>query len=244
MKTNRLLVALVLLGALLLTGCDSNARVGALQNESQSVELGDAESVLVEITFGAGNLELTGSAEKLLEADFTYNVAMLKPEVEYKDGTLFVSQPDSKGFPALAGITSFRNDWDLRLSNDVPMDLIVNIGSGTSDLQLFGLSLIRLDVTIGAGQSTIDLTGDWTHNLAATIDAGAASTTVRLPSDVGVRVEVDRGPSIINAPGLVKNGNVYTNAAYGVSEVTIQINMEAGIGLVNLELEAEATASD
>ena len=85
MKTNRLFITLVLLGALLLTGCDSRARVGTLQTETQSVELGDAESVLVEITFGAGELRLNpGTPEGLLEADFTYNVDELKPIVDQK----------------------------------------------------------------------------------------------------------------------------------------------------------------
>ena len=94
MKTNRILISLVLLGALLLSGCSSRARVGALRTESQSVELGDAKSVRVEVNLGAGNLEVAGGAEKLMEADFNYNVARLKPEVEYTDGTLVVRQPD------------------------------------------------------------------------------------------------------------------------------------------------------
>lgn len=51
MKTNYLLFALVLITALLLGGCGSQARVGALQTESQSVELGDAKSVRVDINF-------------------------------------------------------------------------------------------------------------------------------------------------------------------------------------------------
>ena len=147
MKTNHLLIALVLLAALLLAGCGSWARVGALQTESQSVELGEARSVRVEITFGAGNLELTGGAKKLLEADFTYNVARLKPEVEYSNDTLVIRHPEVRGVPALQGITEFQNEWDLRLNDEVPMDLRVNMGGGTSDLNLAGLSLTGVDVT-------------------------------------------------------------------------------------------------
>src|SRR5512134_1970485 len=97
MKTNQLLIALVLVAALLIAGCAPRARVGELRTESQSVELGDAKSVRVEINFGAGNLEVAGGAEKLLEADFTYNVAELKPEVEYTAGTLALRQPESEG---------------------------------------------------------------------------------------------------------------------------------------------------
>jgi len=68
--------------------------VGELRTESKSVELGDAGSVSVKIKMGAGNLAVTGGAEKLLEADFAYNVAKLKPEVEFTDGALVVQHPE------------------------------------------------------------------------------------------------------------------------------------------------------
>jgi hypothetical protein len=237
MKTTRLLIPLVLLGALLLAGCASEARVGALRSESQSVELGDANPVRVEINFGAGNLDLTGGSEKLLEADFTYNVAMLKPEVEYTDGTLVVRQPNTKGLPALQNISDFRNEWNLRLHDEVPMDLKVDVGAGVSNLLVADLSLTRLEVILGAGESTIDLSGDWVRDLHVTIDAGATGTSVRLPKDIGVRVQVESGPTVIEAPGLTKVENVYTNAAYGVSPVTLHVDIETGIGWINLEVE-------
>jgi len=232
--------ALVLVGGLLLAGCGSQARVGALQTESQSVELGDAKSVRVEIDMGAGDLQLTGGAEKLLEADFNYNVAALKPELGYTDGTLVVRQPDISGFPNLRDITDFRNEWDLRLNDQVPMDLSVDLGGGTSNLQLAGLSLTGLKVSLGAGEFTLDLSGDWAHDLDVSINTGAANTTLWLPRNVGVRVRVEPGPNIIDAAGLTKDGNFYTNAAYGVSKVTWQIDLQPGIGLIKLEVEEAA----
>jgi len=230
-------LVLVLVSVTLLTGCAPRLRVGALRSESKSVELGDADSAHVEVSFGAGNLDVTGGAEKLLDADFTYNVAKLKPEVKYTDGTLVVRQPESDGMPALQGITGFQNAWDLRLNDEVPMDLRVDMGAGTSNLKLAGLSLTGLDISLGASSSTINLNGDWKHDLDATIDAGAATVTVRLPKDIGVRVEVDAGPVIVETQGLTKDGGVYTNAAYGTSEVTLRVHLQAGIGHVSLEVE-------
>jgi hypothetical protein len=236
MNTRLLWIGLVLVGALLLAGCNSDLSVGALRTESQSVELRDDPSVRVEINLGAGDLALTGGAKKLLEADFTYNVARLKPEVKYTDGKLVVRQPDAKGLPNLRSLTDFRNEWDLRLQDETPMDLRVEMGAGSSKLQLSGLPLTGLNVTLGAGTSTLDLSGDWMRDLDVAIDSGAANVSVRLPKDVGVRVEVDAGPTLVDAPGLTQDGNVYTNAAYGVSAVTLQVNMQAGIGRINLEV--------
>lgn len=240
MKTKHFLIDLVLIGALLLAGCNSAARVGALKSESQSVELDDAKSVRVEVNLGAGNLEVAGGAEKLLEADFNYNVARLKPEVKYTNGTLVVRQPDVRGLPVLQGIADYRNEWGLRLNDKVPMDLNVDVGAGTSDLHLAGLSLTRLNIILGAGIYTVDLSGDWAQNLDVTIDAGAADLSVRLPKDVGARVKVDDGPHTIDANGLEWDGGVFTNAAYGASGVTLNVDMKAGIGTINLEVvEAE-----
>ena len=230
-------LALVLLGILALASCGSAARVGALVTESQSVEQGEAEAVRVDIDFGAGILDLTGGAEKLLEADFAYNVTRLAPQVEYTEGTLVVRQPGANGVPDWRGLTGFRNEWELRLCDEVPMELRVKLGAGTSDLQLAGLSLTGLDVNLGAGDHALDLSGDWARDLDVTIDAGAARLRVRLPRDVGVRVEIDDGPHTVEAAGLTQVENVYTNAAYGVSEVTLRVDLEVGIGQIDLEVE-------
>jgi hypothetical protein len=235
-RTRWLYITLVLFAALILAGC-SSARVGTLQRSAHAVELGDGQPVRVKIDFGAGNLNLAGGAEKLLEGDFTYNVARLTPEMAYMDGLIVLRQPDIQGLPILGEIKGFRNEWSVRLHDEVPMDLRVNMGAGTSYLQLVGLSLTRLYVNLGAGTSTVDLSGGWARDLQVTIDSGAAAITVRLPREVGARVEVDRGPTTIKASGLRRDGDVFTNEAYGVSEVTLHIDLDAGIGEISLEVE-------
>lgn len=224
--------------ALVLAGCASEYRVGELRTESKTVEVGDADSVHVEIEFGAGELRLTGGAQDLLEADFTYNVDKLRPAVEYTDGSLVVRQPDVRGeFADFQVIRDFRSEWDLRFNDRVPMELTLNMGAGTSDLQLADLALTGLDIEIGAGVSTIDLSGDWARDLDASIKTGAADLTLRLPSDVGVRVEVESGPTAVTAPGFSRDGTVYTNGAYGSADVNLRIDIDAGIGAITLELE-------
>jgi hypothetical protein len=240
MKTNRLLIVIGLIAAMLVAGCSAKPRVGALRTESQSVELGGAKSLRVEIAMGAGDLHVTGGAERLLEADFNYNVDALKPILRYSGGKLVLRQPEVSGMPSLSGIGDFRNQWDLRLYDDVPMDLNVDVGAGSGDLKLAGLSLTGLSITVGAGEYIIDLSGDWARDLDIAIDAGAAFVSLRLPRNVGVRVDVEDGPHTTEATGLTQDGGVYTNAAYGVSDVTLQVHMTAGIGRINLDVEEAA----
>src|SRR5215204_5532781 len=90
-------------------------QVGELQRQSQSVEVGEAQSVRAELRMGAGELNLTGGADALMEADFAYNVADWEPEVDYNvsgdTGELIVEQGSGADIP-LGG--EARNEWDLR----------------------------------------------------------------------------------------------------------------------------------
>jgi hypothetical protein len=254
-------IALLAMVAVLLTagGCASGVRVGRLQTESETVELGDATSVRVEIDMGAGELEVAGGAAELLEADFTYNVAELKPEVDYSGGTLTVRTPDVEtGIGSLLDITDYRYEWDLRLNDDVPMELQVNVGAGQTNLRLGSLSLTRLDVAGGAGEVlvdlsgsdsltrldigggagalTLDLTGAWQNDLEATIGGGVGKRILILPRDTGVRVKVDVGVGGVVAAGFTKEGEYYTNDAYGQSEVTLNLEVAGGVGETELRL--------
>jgi hypothetical protein len=226
-------IALLAMVAILVAaaGCGGGATVGELRTESETVERGDASQVRVEIEMGVGELAVSGGAAELLEAEFTYNVDELKPEVEYDGSTLSVRTPEARlGAGSLLDLGNFRYEWDLRLNDDVPMEMQVGMGAGTSNLQLGSLSLTRLDVGGGAGDVTVDLTGDWQNDLEATIEGGAGKRTLILPADVGVRVRVEVGVGGVNTTGMTREGDYYVNDAYGESDVTLNIQVQGGLG--------------
>ena len=240
--TASLITVVLIASVAMLSGCVEKVMVGKLRTDSQSVELDGVESVNVEIDIWAGELGVSGGADKLLEANYTYNVDALKPEIEYSDGTLIVEQSGSHGISSWEP-GDYRCGWDLRFNDDVPMDLNVNFGIVEGDLELSSLNLTSFEIDMGAGAVVIDLIGDWKNDLDADIAAGAGKLTLRLPSDVGTHLEVDVGAGTINAPDLTREGNVYTNDAYGKSDVTLSIDIEAGVGEINLELEGVSTKS-
>jgi hypothetical protein len=249
--------ALVLL---FITACDQGARVGDLQTRTETIELGDADSVNVEIRMGAGELQVSGGADDLLEATFTYNVEDLDPGATYSSGSLIVQDEDVKaGIRSLFDLDEYRNEWDLRFNEDVPMEMKIETGAGRSVLELGELtltkldinsgagdvdldlsdsqSLVRFDYDMGAGDSTFDLSGIWEKNLDVTISGGVGELTMRLPSEVGVRIDIDAGIGSIDTSGLMKEGDIYTNAAYGESDIQLNISISAGIGQINLDVE-------
>jgi hypothetical protein len=233
-----LVAAAVLAGACGTQGGGTQQEVGKLQRESKSVDPKDAQSVRAELKMGAGELNLTGGADNLMEGDFSYNVAEWKPKVSYdvsgEEGDLLVKQGGEEG-SNLSG--KARNEWEIRLNDELPTDLVVQMGAGESDLDLDSLTLKALKLQMGAGETTVDLTGDYARSFDASIQGGVGEATVELPSGVGVKAKAQGGLGEINAgEGLKKVGDSYVNDAYGESDVTINVKVQGSVGEINLEV--------
>src|SRR3712207_25348 len=141
--------------------------VGELRTESRSVDLENADSVRANLRIGLGKLNVGGGADSLMEADFAYNVAAWQPEVNYEvvgdTGELTVEQQGLReGIPT----RDVRNEWDLRLGDEVPVDLSVQMGGGVGNLDLDSLDLMGLNLDVGAGVSRVDLARAWDRDLS------------------------------------------------------------------------------
>ena len=232
---------LVVAGFLLVKVFDT---AGVARTDSHTVELGDAGTVRAEISMAMGQLEIAGGADNLMSADLTYETGDWKPVIEYSlnedQGTLVVQPPERVDSPPYkAGY-----NWDLRLNNDVPIDLDVALDMGEANLDLGGLFLSALEVETGTSDVTVDLTGNWRSDFTARIWGGIGRTTIRLPDEVGVIVETD-GNANVYASGLIKGGNTYVNTVFGESEVTLSIDIvTAGFGEINLEVEGAPAAGE
>ncbi|MDE3135224.1 MAG: hypothetical protein KGL59_01505 [Acidobacteriota bacterium] len=203
----------------------------------QTVAAQGAKTVHAQIELGAGELEVSSGSGSLLEADCYYSRPSDKPEVSYTvsgdSGELDVRQPRQEHVEFGGG--DRRNDWNLHFGSQVPLDLELKMGAGTGRLQLSGVPLTHLRVEGGAGTLYVDLTGDWKQSFDGRIAGGVGTVTVRLPSTVGVQVHARGGLGSVNAPGFERDGDAYTNSAYGKSPVTLTLDIEGGVGTINLE---------
>lgn len=265
MRRIGMLFGIVAVAMVVFLGCNltdigiDTARTGPIESETVTVEAGDADEVRVNISMGAGELEIDGGAEDLLEAEFTYNIASWEPEVTYDIteglGRLTVRQPNTEDLPLTSGV---RYEWDLRFAEDVPIDMRVEGGAGRQDIDLAGLeitdldirlgagnaevnlsnnpALRRLDLDVGAGDTRLDLDGTWERDAEIDIQGGVGRIELLLPADVGVIVDVSRGIGDVDASGLFRENNRWVNAAYGESGVTLEVRIQAGIGSIELDV--------
>lgn len=244
-RSTNLCRGLLLPALVAICACNVNGdrvTAGETRKESKTVALGAARTAMVNLKMKAGELKVGGGAAELMDADFTYNVPEWKPEVNYDVsrgvGNLEVEQQGS-----VSSTGNTRNEWDLHLNSKTPMEISVDMGAGRTTLTLGGMALSRLELNMGAGETTVDLTGNWKDDLSAQIHGGVGRATIRLPREVGVHVIAQGGLGSINASDFQRRGDAYVNDQYGKSPVTLRIEVEGGIGEINLELGGEPPAA-
>ncbi len=157
--------------------------VGELREESIRVPLDGAARADIDISFGAGELLLKpGAAEGLLEADFVYNIDTLKPVVkkERTDDHLMVNlRLEAEGLSLNFGEKT-RNKWDIRLNDQVPMSLGLDLGAARGRFDLGGLRLTDVRIRTSAADVEVEWSEPNPEALEVLkLDAGAASLKMR-----------------------------------------------------------------
>ncbi len=235
MQKIKTLAWVAVLGILASAGC---VPVGDFQEETRTFPIEDFTSASVTLKMGTGELQVQGGTRELCEGVFSFNVDKWRPEFEQStrsagEADLIVRQGDASGVP----MGKSKNRWDIYLNEKLPLELNVDFGAGEGRLDLRGLNLQSLEIDMGVGDLNVDLSGDRERDMHTLIDGGVGSITLYLPKDSGVKVSVDRGIGSVDARGFQKRENVYTNDAYERSEVTLTVDVDAGIGKVNLRLK-------
>ena len=129
--------------------------VDTTREESRETET----QLTARVSLKVGELQVEpGSADKIYEADFHYNDLAFKPDVSFERGDggkadLYVS---------LAGEThSFGNGGDnsirLRLNPEVPVELELNAGVGSSTIDLSGMHVAGVEIQSGVGETRLHM---------------------------------------------------------------------------------------
>lgn len=205
----------------------------------QNVSLGGAKEVEARLELGLGKLEISGGASELMEGEFTYKDQALEPKVNYKVedsiGKLKVSPHcEDVSYNRFSGLTQ---EWKIRFSNHIPLNLRVSAGVGKSLISLQDINLNHLRIESGVGSSTINLCGKWKTSFSVKLEGGIGKYKLLLPKDIGVKLDVSKGIGSLKGTGLILAGtNTYVNQAYEETDVKIDIKLDMGIGGIEIEL--------
>ena len=246
LKLSGLLALMLIL--LMVSGCVT-VEVGELQTESRTVELENADSVDVELDMSSGEMNIAGGADELLNAQFRYNVAAWKPEIRYNvlegQGKLIVRQPRLEGIIG----PNARNEWDLTINEDIPMDLSIDMSSGNCDFNM-GSSLLKtlkidsssgnvdmtlsgnqslmekIDIDLSSGAASLDMSGDYPSLSTMSIDSSSGNVDADLNGNYSSLSSVDIDLS---------SGNAFIDLS-GNWESDAQVELAASSGRITLRL--------
>lgn len=236
MKKPKVFLSLFLAASFFLSSCLVLDPGRELQGEEMTIQADGAEEALVHIRMGGGELTINGGAVNLMQANFVYSEPDWKPVIDYtvigEHGELWVEQPNATN----VNLRKYRYEWDLSFNEEIPIDMRVQLGAGLNNLDLRKLNLTHLNVEMGAGEMVLDLRGAYLGDIEVRVRGGVGEATILLPEKMGVIAEVTGGIGEIQTSGLEKDGSTYTNGAYGQAANTLILDVEAGIGQINLEV--------
>ncbi len=224
------------------------AACGELQTVTSQIDQGDADEVRTEIEMGAGELVIMNGAESLMNAEFTFNVNKFEPTVEYdvtdSMGLLSVKPSFKLRFGDLRGCLQPKNKWDIKLNNEVPMDLHVELGAGDAILNLSDLTLTNLDVEIGAGDVDIDISGNDSIN-SFDVEVGVGDVVINLSNTslVAFDLEFGAGDLDIDFTGDREN-DLMASLEVGVGDVDLELPTDIGVKVVPMRGIVPVNAPD
>jgi hypothetical protein len=211
----------------------------ALAGETISEALGGAERAEIQIGGSVGTLQIGATeSEQLIEGqiDLARNERVVRDLS--LDGDTAEYTLNSRGGNS-GWFFNFRNEenrtWDLRLNQDIPMDLSVDTGVGRAILNLEQLDLTSLTVNLGAGETLITLPRE--GEFEAEVDGGVGQVTIRIPEGMAARIHVDRGIGNVDVDRAFdsEGDNTYLSPNYSRAENRVDLEVNVGVGQVKIE---------
>jgi hypothetical protein len=232
----------------------AQVKTGPLETEEIRIPLpeGASTSTNIQLTFGAGELELApGASDSLLEGQITYNVADFKPEILTSGNRVRIEQ----GGLNIQGVPSFRdnlrNEWDFRLA-ETPMSIRIEAGAYKGRFELGGLALEDLEISDGASEVQLTFSEPNLVEMSSLrYTTGASSVTLQGLANANFENMLFRsgaGSYVLDFSGDLKRDGIVTIES-GISSLKIivprgmnaQVNFEGGLS--NIDVDGDWTRS-
>ncbi len=246
-----LLILLLIGSALLLVFFARNipalaelARAPELHTETIAYPLDDLEQATVRINWPSldGSLSALDDSEELIAGDVAaYGEIIFDVDVTDDRATVRLDSVSASGpvFHLEAFDTPPESQWEIRLSPDVALDLILDTGSGRCT---FDLRELRIgDLTLNAGSGDVELLLPTAGGLTGSIDGGSGDLDITLPPDVGLRIELDSGSGsfrpderFVLVEGQPDDNGVWETENYGAAETNIRLKVDQGSGAIRI----------
>jgi hypothetical protein len=169
---------------------------GELQTKSLTTAVGQATSAQVEIDSGpySSNVHAlapsTGPERPLLAANVFYR-GSLHFESSGGADTSVTLESRSRGWWFPWWDEAGETPWDIGLDPDTPIALKVDSGSGSSALDLSGLTLSSLEIDMSSGDAHVSLPRDERQTYPTRVSMSSGDLSMEIPAEVHSDVNID-----------------------------------------------------
>lgn len=259
----RILIVLLILSMMGLSGCiielgdgfelgidderisidfDSNSiKTGDIKTYTKEIELGEQKSLDVELNVNAAEVDIERSEDKLFEGEINSNIIGFSPRMELKGDKLIIK--DEYKFRS---IRKFTNNWDLKITDQIPINFEITSNATKNDFDFTGLMLTDLEIYTNASDTNISFDEANEANLKnITIDINAGNIELygldnAGPEEIDVEVNagnvtLEFGDNISKNIEIVVEGNASQTTLKLPENVGISIEKRSTLSSINLE---------
>ena len=224
-------VALILVGGWLILNVYWPPADSAI--ETFSVPLGSARSARVRFAHGAGQIEIRGGAPAG-QALVGPSAAGMDRQSRMEGEKLDVRVEAGPSFVPFLGPA--QGVWRFRLTQAVPLSLVVESGASTLDLDLRNVLATSVELKTGASSSNVTMPERGVSFLE--VEAGVASVNIHVPEATAARIRVKEGVNSVNVdtarfPRL--DSGLYQSSDFDTASNRTEIHVEAGLGSVSVK---------
>ena len=174
----------------------------------------------------SGNLDIT------LGAIGTYAIDVQASAAE--------TQLDLTGLPITTlAVSSGASDTRVRFDRPNPVRMkSLTLSTGAASIMVDRLGNANADeivVRAGVGDVDLDMAGTWSHDSELRAEVALGALTIRVPSDVGVRVETSRVFASFSHEGLSENGGAYVSDNWDSATHKLRIYAQTVVGFLSIE---------
>jgi hypothetical protein len=229
---------LILAGVWMLMGYFMRDRLAPMESEAAALPLENASQAKITFNHGAGKLYLTSGADPMDLLTGTFGGG-LDSSVRSLDDGLDVSLRvrDRGPYVFVPWVWGPHNQigWEVRLTDEIPLDLAIKTGASDTRLDLTDLQVTNLRVETGASATEI-LLPDSVAATKVVVKAGAASVKVSVPDEVAAKIRVTGGmmSAGVNRDRFPKSGGYYQSPDYDTAAHKVEIRVDMGAGSVTV----------
>src|SRR4030043_1038443 len=171
---------------------------------------------------------------KLIEGEISFSQAANKPKIEYDEissqAIVRISQPQNVGLPF---ISSLKNNTNLYLTTQIPLELQVDTAAANERLDLTGLRADYLELNSQA--TNLEIKFDSIYSSRAKIKTKATNIKIQIPEKMAARIKIDSTiKNLTINKRFKKSGDEYKTKDFDASFVRLDISIESIAGTISI----------